>query len=66
MVKSKYRFCWSRLFYVPLKDSEETDLSIEEIKESFSSGEWYDYYLNNTCKKTGFNNNCDRWKDLAG
>ena len=53
-------------YYMPLTDSEKTNLSIEEIKEGFYSGEGYDYYLNYTGEKTEFNNDCDRWKDVAG
>lgn len=53
-------------YYMPLTDSEEVDISINEIKAGFYSGEGYDYYLSYTGERLEFNNDCDRWKDLAG
>lgn len=51
---------------MPLTDSEEVDISINEIKADFYSGEGYDYYLSYTGESFEFNNDCDRWKDLTG
>ncbi len=53
-------------YYMPLTDSEEVDISINEIKAGFYSSEGYDYYLSYTGERLEFNSNCDRWKDLAG
>lgn len=53
-------------YYMPLTDSEETDLSINEIKAGFYSGECYDYYLDSKGKQIKLNSDSDRWKDLEG
>jgi len=49
-------------YYMPLTDSKE-DLTKDQIKAGFTSGEGIEYYLDGD-KPVEFNNKNDRWKDL--